>query len=776
MQASAPAQKRTAGALVVCALGAAALYLGVLGMAAVSFGWTFDIGAYLCVLAGVLAVGVSVWFVRANGWRQLVPATVLLAAVLWCALLWKYVQPSAATLYNQALRFYEVADCRIYLPIGGGEAAAWYALLPLCVMLGTAGGMLAALIPAAGGAVAMLCAILLAAGRLTWSAWVLAVLAAGVFLTQCRSLPQKSEAAQAAGVHAVQTLLLSAVLLSVAVPTGLWQQWDVSGAQESVHRAVHHARYERTAQTMPEGCFDGAAALTFDDTPMLEVIMTDPQQMYLRSYVGQNYSESGWKAADGEALLDQTARFYWLHKSGFYPESQLHMLAEQLKLETTDTQVSVRMLGACRENIAAPYGLRADGAPLDAAQLRDTLMRGSGLTGAARSEYTADGLLDARCYELLDLLDQNLDKDAMQDYLALESEYRAYVYETYLTMPEQTHQTISTFLGQAPETITSFEAKACIRACLADAAEYAQAPGQTPEGEDFVSFFLKQSGAGNAVHYASAAVMMMRYYGIPARYVEGYLITPAAAESVSAGQTLTLRSSDAHAWCEYYEDGVGWIPFETTPPYLGVMAESDWRWFTQSDDYDLESAQTQNGSGGVRSQTRRPDAVTQQTQTEREREQLELEASSSQHHAARRAKSLWWLLWLTLALLLLLLVLIVFRRREILKKRRAQFESDDCANAVAAMFAHAMKMMWASGMARRNVPVTALTQDAAQWGCGGNFDVLAALNEEALFSGHAMTPEQRGVLAEFSQQTLECFQTKLKPWQKLYQKWIRCMY
>ena len=75
-----------------------------------------------------------------------------------------------------------------------------------------------------------------------------------------------------------------------------------------------------------------------------------------------------------------------------------------------------------------------------------------------------------------------------------------------------------------------------------------------------------------------------------------------------------------------------------------------------------------------------------------------------------------------------------------------------------------------------DVPVTALTQDAAQWGCGGNFDVLAALNEEALFSGHAMTPEQRGVLAEFSQQTLECFQTKLKPWQKLYQKWIRCMY
>ena len=395
------------------------------------------------------------------------------------------------------------------------------------------------------------------------------------------------------------------------------------------------------------------------------------------------------------------------------------MLAEQLNMETTDTQVSIRMLGACRENIAAPYGLRADGAPLDAAQLRDTLMRSSGLTGAARSEYTADGLLDAHCYELLDLLDQNLDKDAMRDYLALESEYRAYVYETYLTMPEQTHQAISAFLGQAPETITSFEAKARIRACLADAAEYAQAPGQTPEGEDFVSFFLKQSGAGNAVHYASAAVMMMRYYGIPARYVEGYLITPAAAESVSAGQTLTLRSSDAHAWCEYYEDGVGWIPFETTPPYLGVMAESNWRWFTQSDDYDLESAQTQNGSGGVHSQTRRPDAVMQQTQTEREREQLELEA---------------------------------------------------------AMFAHAMKMMWASGMARRNVPVTALTQDAAQWGCGGNFDVLAALNEEALFSGHAMTPEQRGALAEFSQQTLECFQTKLKPWQKLYQKWIRCMY
>ena len=64
---------------------------------------------------------------------------------------------------------------------------------------------------------------------------------------------------------------------------------------------------------------------------------------------------------------------------------------------------------------------------------------------------------------------------------------------------------------------------------------------------------------------------MFRYFGIPARYVEGYIITPEDANSAKSGEPIAVTGENAHAWAEYYRDGVGWIPFEATPPYLFVM-------------------------------------------------------------------------------------------------------------------------------------------------------------------------------------------------------------
>ena len=40
------------------------------------------------------------------------------------------------------------------------------------------------------------------------------------------------------------------------------------------------------------------------------------------------------------------------------------------------------------------------------------------------------------------------------------------------------------------------------------------------------------SKKGYDVQFATAATLMFRYYGIPARYVEGYLITPKDAKQM----------------------------------------------------------------------------------------------------------------------------------------------------------------------------------------------------------------------------------------------------
>lgn len=116
--------------------------------------------------------------------------------------------------------------------------------------------------------------------------------------------------------------------------------------------------------------------------------------------------------------------------------------------------------------------------------------------------------------------------------------------------------------------------------------DYTMAPGTTPYGRDYVTYFLTKQKRGYCAHFASSGVMLLRAMDIPARYVEGYCIPPSLlAESGVAldentdewyeGDTLLdetgvvnvdVNDSYAHAWIEIYMEGYGFVPFEMTPP------------------------------------------------------------------------------------------------------------------------------------------------------------------------------------------------------------------
>lgn len=94
-------------------------------------------------------------------------------------------------------------------------------------------------------------------------------------------------------------------------------------------------------------------------------------------------------------------------------------------------------------------------------------------------------------------------------------------------------------------------------------AEYDPNTPVTPEGEDFVSWFLTESHQGYCMHFASAATLLLRAMGVPARYVTGYVV------DVPASGKVDVPDSAAHAWVEIYLDGYGWEPVEVTPAYAG---------------------------------------------------------------------------------------------------------------------------------------------------------------------------------------------------------------
>jgi len=95
-------------------------------------------------------------------------------------------------------------------------------------------------------------------------------------------------------------------------------------------------------------------------------------------------------------------------------------------------------------------------------------------------------------------------------------------------------------------------------------AEYSLQTSRMPAGEtDFALWFLRSSDRGYCVHFATAATVLLRAAGIPARYVEGYL-----AETV-AGKSQYVLGGQAHAWVEYYLPGAGWVILEATPGAIG---------------------------------------------------------------------------------------------------------------------------------------------------------------------------------------------------------------
>ena len=100
-----------------------------------------------------------------------------------------------------------------------------------------------------------------------------------------------------------------------------------------------------------------------------------------------------------------------------------------------------------------------------------------------------------------------------------------------------------------------------IAAYVRGSAEYDQDMERMPEGEpDFALWFLEDSDRGYCVHFATAAVVLLRAADIPARYVTGYLVR------CSPGETVTVTADTAHAWAEYYEPQLAcWIPLEATP-------------------------------------------------------------------------------------------------------------------------------------------------------------------------------------------------------------------
>lgn len=154
----------------------------------------------------------------------------------------------------------------------------------------------------------------------------------------------------------------------------------------------------------------------------------------------------------------------------------------------------------------------------------------------------------------------------MEWFGQIESAYRDYARETYLQVPSGRLPGLSALVRDnpmaAPEDITAF-----IRETLWSRADYTLTPGLIPFGQDVAEYFLFVGGQGYCQHFATAAALMYRMYGIPSRYAAGYAVSPDSFVRTADGTyEAVVTDAQAHAWVEIYRDGAGWVPAEMTPP------------------------------------------------------------------------------------------------------------------------------------------------------------------------------------------------------------------
>ena len=168
-------------------------------------------------------------------------------------------------------------------------------------------------------------------------------------------------------------------------------------------------------------------------------------------------------------------------------------------------------------------------------------------------------------------------RDLLDDYLIPRA---ARITEIYTALPENFPPVIGELAAYVTAGAeTNYIKMRLLEQFLSQNFTYTLSPGDPPEDQDFVYHFLFDLQKGYCVYFATAFVTMARSLGLPARYVEGFLVNGVPDQE----GYINVLNSMAHAWPEVYFEGYGWHLFEPTPavglPQSGeVPATGEWDW------------------------------------------------------------------------------------------------------------------------------------------------------------------------------------------------------
>ena len=261
--------------------------------------------------------------------------------------------------------------------------------------------------------------------------------------------------------------------------------------------------------------------IRFDDKPS--------NNLYFKNYVGVNYKNGAWKtsASQFKAACEENDT-----RQSYAARILASALGERLSADQIN--YSVKYTLRATNSMLLPYGTNA-GAVNGARHKGELFTQKSYLKWSAKYQAVKSNVFGTN--DIWAVLENanNLDPEEEEFW----DWYGRYVEETYLSVPEyvwdlEAYREISSLLREVPasqdkwrmyvaETVSDF---------LRSNYVYSWDLDKIGNSTDPIQYFLEEGGEGYCIHFATAAAVIYRTLGIPARICEGYLVSFPAGNTV----------------------------------------------------------------------------------------------------------------------------------------------------------------------------------------------------------------------------------------------------
>lgn len=407
-----------------------------------------------------------------------------------------------------------------------------------------------------------------------------------------RPLFDQKQAQQMLALFALPVIVLAALAASWVLPQDGYQRPAyVEALQDKIFslKFGNESSNKKSNDGLTHGDFRTLSDILFSGETAIKVRISKQRIFYLRDYAGALYTKSGW-----QDVADRTYESYADGFSGVAPQNLLADAAAASSSSAYETYtLSVKYVTASKTSVWTPCGLVTGAEEIPGASFRqDTALEYKNASGA---DYTLEALDCGTTLSSVAMNGAEQDADALenaylaaagasvnlsgadgaaaQQTLSAAQAYIGYIFETYTALPDGTRRSAEEIcagdglsLRFEDGALDLYDTCVDLHDYLTKQCAYAYSPPEIPSGEDFAIYFLEESRRGYCVHFASAATVLLRSLGIPARYAEGYIIVPSDfSKQADADGYVEIEDTHAHAWVEVFDPvQLEWIPVEMT--------------------------------------------------------------------------------------------------------------------------------------------------------------------------------------------------------------------